>query len=372
MEKVLAGREKLNAMIGEIETVLDELQTEARILVVDDDRDMLALYESILKSAGYTHVRSTPDPHGVLTLFVEFDPDLLILDVMMPQLDGLQLLGILQQASRNSLALPILVATAYPTAENRYASLCRGAVEFLEKPFDRREFVLRIHNLLRIRLAIRDAEDQSTALFQELLDRTDELSHYQLELKEAQLEVIARLARAGEQHDDETGQHTQRVAVIAGLIASGLDLDEDEVEIIQRAAPLHDVGKIGVPDSILLKPGKLTETERKIMQRHCLGGAGLLAGGRSEIVQKAESIALSHHEKWNGEGYPYGLVAEKIPIEGRILAVADVFDALTHARPYKDAWSIGDALKEIQNQSEAHFDPQIVESFLELPHDELI
>jgi len=339
---------------------------------VDDDVAILALYESILKAAGYQHVRTTPDPHGVIALFVEFDPDLLILDVMMPQLDGLQLLGILQQAAHNALALPILVATAYPTPENRYASLCSGAVDFLEKPFDRREFVLRIRNLLQLRLAARDAQDQTSALFQELLERTDELSQYQLELKEAQLEVIARLARAGEQHDDETGQHTQRVAVTTGLIAMGLGLDDEEIESIHQAAPLHDVGKIGGPDSILRKPGKLTTQEHAIMRRHCLGGAGLLAGGRSEIVQKAEVIALSHHERWNGEGYPKGLEKEDIPLEGRIVAVADVFDALTHVRPYKDAWTIGDALQEIQNQSGEHFDPQVVDSFMELPHDELI
>ena len=348
------------------------LHSTARILVVDDDLEMLKLYSSILKSAGYGNVQTTSDPRGVLALYIEFDPDILILDIMMPHLDGFQLLKILQNSAVNARPLPILMATAYPTSQNRYEALSSGAIEMISKPFDCPEFLLRVRNLLQIRLAMRDVEDQTLALFQELLDRTDELSHYQVELKEAQLEVIARLARAGEQHDDETGQHTQRVAVVTGLIASGLGLDEEEVEIIQRAAPLHDVGKIGVPDSILRKPGKLTVEERQIMQRHCHGGAGLLSGGRSEIVQKAECIALSHHEKWNGEGYPKGLAVEEIPLEGRILAVADVFDALTHVRPYKEAWNIGDALKEIQNQAGEHFDPQVVASFLELPHEELI
>ncbi len=346
--------------------------TTARIMVVDDDLDMLKLYSSILRSAGYGNVQTTSDPRGVLALYIEFDPDILVLDIMMPHLDGFQLLKILQNSAANSRPLPILMATAYPTSQNRYEALSQGAVEMISKPFDCAEFLFRVRNLLQIRLALRDAEEQTHALFQELLDRTDELSHYQLELKEAQLEVIARLARAGEQHDDETGQHTQRVAVTAGLLAAGLGLDDGEVEIIQRAAPLHDVGKIGVPDSILLKPGRLTEQERKIMQRHCLGGAGLLAGGRSEIVQRAEVIALSHHEKWNGQGYPLGLAGEDIPLEGRILAVADVFDALTHARPYKDAWTHEDAVQEIQNQSGAHFDPKIVNSFLELSHAELV
>ena len=359
-------------MTGETKAVLDELQSSARILIVDDDRSMIALYSSLLKSAGYLNVRSTPDPRGVLALFVEFDPDLLILDVMMPHLTGLQLLGILQHDSKGSLALPILVATAYPSPEVRYSALSQGAVEFLEKPFDAVEFVLRVRNLLQIRLAVRDVEAQTSALFQELLDRTDELSQSQLELKETQMEVIARLAQAAEQHDDETGMHTQRVAITTGLIALRMGLGDDEVEIIHRAAPLHDVGKIGVPDSILRKPGKLTSEEHAVMRRHCSSGAGLLAGGRSDIVQKAECIALSHHEKWNGTGYPKGLQAEQIPLEGRIVAVADVFDALTHVRPYKEAWSVGDALKEIQLQSGEHFDPEVVASFLELPHDDLI
>ncbi|MDF2440034.1 MAG: cyclic di-GMP phosphodiesterase, partial [Abditibacteriota bacterium] len=183
---------------------------------------------------------------------------------------------------------------------------------------------------------------------------------------------IARLARAGEQHDDETGKHTVRVAVTAGLIAQALGLGADRIEIIQRAAPLHDVGKIGVSDSILLKPGRLTEEEFRCMQQHSKIGSELLSGGRSEIVQLAECIALNHHEKWNGCGYPQGLEGENIPIEGRIVAVADVFDALTHERPYKKAWSIDDAKNEISRQAGQQFDPKVVASFLQLPHQELV
>lgn len=344
----------------------------AKILIVDDDEATLQLYDTMLRLAGYTNITTARDPRGVLALFVEDEPDILILDVLMPHLDGLQLLQLLQHAARDGLDLPILMMTALPTAERRRIALDNGAVDLIGKPIEVDDFVLRVRNLLKIRLAVRDIQEQNNALFRELLERTDQLEVYQLELKEAQLEVIARLARAGEQHDDETGKHTLRVAATTGLIATGLGLDNDRVEIIQRAAPLHDVGKIGVSDSILLKPGTLTELEFTCMKKHCQFGSELLSGGRSEIVQLAERIALSHHEKWNGSGYPHGLVGEEIPLEGRILAVADVFDALTHARPYKHAWSIADATAEIRRQSGQQFDPAVVDSFLKLPHADLV
>ena len=352
--------------------IFDECLLAAKILIVDDDPNLLRMCETVLRRAGYNNVQTTIDPRGVLARFVEDEPDILILDIMMPDIDGLQILDVLQRTMREELTLPILVTTGLPTPERRHAALAKGAVDLLEKPFELDDFVLRVRNLLRIRLAFRDVQEQNQALFKELLDRADELEEYQVELKEAQLEVIARLARAGEQHDDETGKHTLRVAATSALIAQGLGLTNDHVELIQRAAPLHDVGKIGVPDSILLKPAKLTAPEFHFMQQHCRMGSELLSGGRSEIVQLAECIALSHHEKWNGCGYPLGLGEEKIPLEGRILAVADVFDALTHERPYKVAWPIADALEEISRQSGHQFDPKIVDSFLQLPHADLV
>ena len=354
------------------DTVFDDLLRTAKILIADDDESILCVCKTMLRAAGYTNVQTMTDPRGVLARFVEDEPDILILDVMMPHLNGLQLLELLQCTTPEELTLPILVTTALPTPERRHAALVHGAVDLIEKPFEMNDFVLRVRNLLKIRLAFRDMQEQNQALFKELIERTDELAVYQLELKEAQLEVIARLARAGEQHDDDTGKHTLRVAATSGLIAQGLGLADDHVEIILRAAPLHDVGKIGVPDSILLKPAKLTEHEFHFMQQHCQLGSELLAGGRSEIVQLAERVALSHHERWNGEGYPLGLSAEEIPLEGRILAVADVFDALTHERPYKKAWSIVDATEEIARQSGHQFDPKVVDSFLQLPHADLV
>ena len=352
--------------------IIDPSMASAKILIVDDDKALLSLYQTILENAGFIHIQAMSDPRGVLSHFVEEDPDILILDIMMPHMNGMQLLSLLQSRLPQTLTVPILVVTASATADNRHSALAKGAVEFIAKPFNVAEFVLRVSNLLKLHLALRDVEVRNRALVEELIERADELAEYQLQLKEAQLEVIERLARAAEQRDDDTGQHTQRVAVTSGLLAQGLGLAMEQVELIQRAAPLHDVGKIGVPDSILLKPGKLTSEEFQAMQQHCQFGADLLAGGRSELVQMAERIAISHHEKWNGRGYPCALSSEEIPLEGRILAVADVFDALTHERPYKPAWLVADAVAEIEAQAGGQFDPAIVDCFLQLPHADLL
>ncbi|RYZ89648.1 MAG: HD domain-containing protein [Proteobacteria bacterium] len=196
-------------------------------------------------------------------------------------------------------------------------------------------------------------------------ERTAELAH-------SKMEILNRLARAGELRDDDTGQHTQRVARTAALLAQGLGWTNEQVEMMRMAAPLHDIGKIGISDSILLKPGKLTDEEFDIMKTHTTAGARLLADGHSETVIMAERIAASHHERFDGRGYPLQLAGEEIPIEGRILAVADVFDALTHERPYKKAWPVVEAVAEIQRQSGQQFDPKVVDVFLMLPHEELI
>ena len=351
---------------------IDNDLTSSKILVVDDDEGTLRLFEAALRATGYTNIKTTIDSRGVLAHFVEEDPDILILDIMMPHLDGLQLLGLLQDSVGEGLSLPVLMTTAALTSERKHTALVRGAIDVMQKPFEMDDFLLRVRNLLKLRAPYRELEVQNRVLFEELIDRTDELANYRLELKETQLEVISRLARAGEQHDDDTGKHTQRVAIISALLAQELGLEEERIETIQKAAPLHDVGKIGVSDSILLKPGKLTELEFQRMQRHCELGAELLSGGRSEVLKMAETIALSHHERWNGQGYPHGLAGESIPLEGRILAVADVFDALTHERPYKHAWSIGDAKAEIREQRGRQFDPEIVDCFMRLPHDRLV
>jgi putative two-component system response regulator len=242
----------------------------------------------------------------------------------------------------------------------------------LNRPFDSIEIQLRIQNLLEARFLNLKLQTQNQSLEDAVYERTHELEQAHLDLKEAEIEVIARLARAGELHDDDTGQHTQRVSLIASLIAQGLGMEPADVELLRRVAPLHDVGKIGVPDSILLKREKLTVAEFETIKDHCLIGAQMLSGGHAKLVQMAECIALTHHENWDGSGYPQGLSGQDIPLEARILAVADVFDALTHDRPYKTAWTVEAAIEEIRALSGRKFDPEVVEVFLSLPHADLL
>lgn len=206
----------------------------------------------------------------------------------------------------------------------------------------------------------------------ELEEAHQAILHHTRDLREAQIETIERLATAAEFRDDDTGQHVHRVSQNCARIAAALQWPEAQTELIRKASPLHDVGKIGIPDHILLKPGKLTPEEWEIMKSHILIGSSILSGSRFPLLQMAEEIALTHHEKWDGTGYSPGLGGEAIPLSGRIVAVADVFDALTHERPYKKAWPVSEAVDEIRSQSGRHFDPDVVEAFLTLPHFELI
>lgn len=192
------------------------------------------------------------------------------------------------------------------------------------------------------------------------------------ELGQSQMEILIRLARAAEFRDDDTGRHTQRVGITSALLARAIGLSDYQTDLIRQAAPLHDVGKIAIADLILLKPGKLTDAEFEVMKTHAAAGAALLAGGNSEVVQMAERIAGSHHERWDGKGYPRQLAGEQIPVEAAIVSVADVFDALTHERPYKNAWSVPEAVAEITRLAGDAFSPDVVRAFLTLPHDDLI
>lgn len=345
---------------------------QAKILIVDDETSQSNYVSDALLFDGYINIRSLADPRSVLAILLEWQPDLIILDLRMPYVDGFQVLSLIASVKKQDEYLPILINSADDTPENRQRALSHGAIDFLRKPFLANELCLRITNLLRIRLQHVALQEQTRSLVEVIQERTQELEAYQLELKEAHLETINRLARAAEHHDQETGEHTQRVAGHCSLLAQGLNLGEDRVSLLQSAAALHDVGKIGIPDGVLLKPGRFTEAEYKIMCRHTLLGADLLSGGHSELLRVAERIALTHHEKWDGSGYPRGLRRDGIDIFGRIVAVADVFDALTHERPYKPAWSLEETIKEIKDQSGRHFDPDIVEVFLSLPHAELL
>lgn len=332
---------------------------DGRILIVDDEPANVILLERLLASSGYGNVASTKDSREVLSLYLEFRPDILLLDLMMPHLDGFQVMEQLKSVVPPGTYFPILVLTADATRQTNQRALSAGAMDFLTKPFNHVEVLLRIRNLIETRFLHVQLHNQNLFLEDRVRERT-------AELKEAHFEVLQRLGQAAEFRDDDTGQHTQRVGEMSTRLARELGLPEPQVELIKRAAPLHDVGKIGIADAILLKPAPLTQEEFAIMKKHAIIGAKLLAEGRSDLIHTAALIAASHHERWDGTGYPNGLSGEDIPIEGRIVAVADVFDALTHERPYKKAWPVEDALAEIQRQSGRQFDPAVVAALLKI------
>jgi cyclic di-GMP phosphodiesterase len=342
---------------GDIQPVLMVSRTfrNARILIVDDEPANVDVLRRLLERSGFTRVESTNDPREAANLYVRLRPDLILLDLHMPHMDGLAVMDRLNQLAEASY-LPILILTGDMAPEARREALSRGAKDFVNKPFHSDEVLLRIRTLLETRFLYLQIQSQNQMLEAKVRERTREL-------ESAQVEIIERLARAAEFRDDNTGQHTERVGQMAALIAKEIGLPDSTVSLIRRAAPLHDVGKIGIPDSILLKLGKLTDEEFALVKTHTTIGARILSGSRFSLLRMAEEIAFSHHEHWNGNGYE-GLVGEAIPLAGRIVAVADVFDALTQKRPYKPAWPVADAIAEIKRQRERQFDPRLVDGFL--------
>ncbi len=327
----------------------------ARILMVDDEEANLDILRRTLSRAGFWRLEATMDPREAASLYVRHRPDLILLDLHMPHMDGLQVLDTLREIAEATY-LPIVILSGDLTPEARRDALSRGAKDFVNKPFQPDELLLRIKTLLETRFLYLEIQSQNQVLEAKVRERTRELV-------EAQIEIIERLAIAAEFRDDNTGQHTQRVGQMSALLARQLGLPDAQVSLIARAAPLHDVGKIGVPDTILLKIGKLTPTEFELVKQHTVIGARILSGGKFPLLRLAEDIAYSHHERWDGEGYA-GLRRTDIPLAGRIVAVADVFDALTQQRPYKPAWPVGEAIAEIDRQRERQFDPGVVDAFL--------
>ena len=331
---------------------------DASILIVDDEPANVRLLERILQREGFRQVQSTTDPRQFLALYGARQTDILLLDLHMPGLDGFAVMEQLAGRIPPHNFVPILVLTADITPEARQRALTAGAKDFLTKPVDPAEVILRIKNLLQTRYFYQQLQRQNQTLERKVGERTREL-------EKAQIEILERLARAAEYRDDETGHHAQRVGHTAALIARTLGSSDEEVVLIRRAAPLHDVGKIGIPDEILLKPGKLTTEEFEEMKKHTSIGAGILAGSKFPVLQLAEEIALYHHENWDGSGYMQ-MQADLIPRPAQVVHAADVFDALTHERPYKRAWTIDEALAEIRNLDGRFFDPTIVEALKEV------
>ncbi|MBF0623542.1 MAG: response regulator [Magnetococcales bacterium] len=323
---------------------------KARILIVDDQPVNNRLLETILAREGFTNLTTTTDSREAVRLYAEQPCDLLLLDWEMPHLSGGEVMAAVRRHADNSY-IPVVVITAHTDRAVRLDALRAGAQDFLQKPIDPLEVVPRITGILRVRMLTSRLEEQ-------VRRRT-------AELERAQLEIIERLGRAAEYRDNETSRHVTRVSKYAGIVGRALGLDPDRVAMLENAVPMHDLGKIGIPDNILLKPGKLHPLEFESMKRHSEIGARILETEGVELLQTAHAIALTHHEKWDGSGYPAGLKGEAIPLEGRICAVVDVFDALTSDRPYKKAWSVDKSLDLLRRQSGSHFDPRVVQAFMD-------
>ncbi|MFL5846017.1 MAG: HD domain-containing phosphohydrolase [Solirubrobacteraceae bacterium] len=336
-----------------------------RVVVLDDREANVALLKALLSTWGFTNVVGLTSAAACVERCRLEPPDLLLLDVALPDADGLTVLGELASQIRAPVALPVLVLTDQQGPGSKHQALELGARDFLVKPFDPDEVHLRVRNALQLRALQLEQRELQRDLARSVEERT-------AELEAARLDVVERLARAGEFRDDATGEHTRRVGTTVALLGHRCGADEDTVRRFELAAPLHDIGKLALPDSILLKPGPLTPEEFKRMERHTQTGAELLAGGSSELLELAAEIALTHHERWDGRGYPHGLAGAAIPLSGRLTAIADVFDALTHARPYKPAWTVAEALEEMSAQAGTQFDPDALREFLRLDHETLI
>ncbi|MDA8346232.1 MAG: response regulator [Thermaerobacter sp.] len=319
---------------------------DCTLLVVDDQEANVRLVERLLGKEGYRSIHSLQDPRQVLERFLEIRPDLLILDLKMPHLDGFEVMALLrEELGEESAFFPVLIMTADITAETKLRALAVKAADFVTKPFDAKEFVLRVHKLLEARVLHQDLRSQ------------------QEQLTIMQVEMLRRMAAAAEYHMADAGRHVQAVGITAQVLASRLGVPRRYCEMIGMAAQLHDVGKMVIPERILFKPGPLTTEEYSLVKTHAMHGANILGGSSIPLLQLAEEIARTHHERHDGRGYPMGLAGDAIPIAGRIVAVADVFDALRRDRVYKKAWSEAQARSAIVQGAGSHFDPAVVEAF---------
>jgi putative two-component system response regulator len=332
-----------------------EILKNSRIFIVEDDSSNIKLLNIVLTNYGYKQLTLIQDPREVLQRYQELRPDLILLDINMPHLDGYQVMEQLKTLNDPQMP-PIIILTAQHGQDYLIKALSIGARDFVTKPFDFDELLMRVRNLLEVQLANRMLHEQKKVLEEMVTLRTAALN-------DSRLQVVRRLGRAAEYRDNETGLHILRMSKYSTLIAKSLGWSPHDCDLMLNASPMHDVGKIGIPDFILLKPGKLEPSEWQIMKNHAIIGADILSGCDSDILVMGREIALGHHEKWDGSGYPNAFVGDAIPISARIVAVADVFDALTSSRPYKKAWQLDDAVQYINDNAGSHFDPEVIKHF---------
>lgn len=330
---------------------------EASILLVDDDGDAAHLMSRALTRAGCRSVITADTAPEALRLYREHRPDLIVMDLNLPQADGIRLMERMRASEPSAIEVPVLMVTGDRSEAAKREALARGVSDFLNKTADTTEFVLRVRNLLHLNGLRHEIERHRASLEETVRLRT-------LELNAARREVLERLAIAAEYRDDATQRHTKRVGDLSAKIAEALGMPDEYVTQIRDAALLHDLGKIGIPDAILLKPGPLTDKEFEKVKLHAEIGAHILDGCNEPLMVMAREIAWTHHERWDGAGYPRRLDHGDIPICGRIVAVADAFDAITHERPYKAAMLVPEAIAAIEADSGSHFDPKVVAAFL--------
>ncbi len=340
-----------------------------RILVVDDEPVNRELLEDMLVPLGY-QVFQAPDGETALREVGEISPDVILLDIMMPKMDGFEVAKRLKEAEETQ-AIPIVMVTALQAVEDRIKALQAGANDFLSKPVDRSELQATVNAQVQVKAYHDHMKNYQQELEAEVAHRTGQLRLALDKLKEASLGTILRLSRAAEYKDEDTGAHILRMSAYSAAIARQLRLGDNVAQWILYAAPMHDVGKIGIPDRILLKPGKLDPDEWEIMKQHTLIGARILEGAKAGYLKLAEIIALTHHERWDGTGYPRRLKGKAIPQVGQITAIADVFDALISKRPYKEAFSLEKSFTIIKESRGSHFNPDVVDAFFAI-EDEII
>lgn len=391
MPKTLENTTRQNSVLSDVSTqfgvdvsepVFDGLNFDevesGHVMVIDDEAINIKLVRKVLQEKGFFRFSDVTDPREALAKIRTEAPDIILLDIMMPHISGLELLEAIR-ASAHLQHVPVLILTASTDRETKLEALELGATDFLMKPVDRAELIPRVRNALKMKACHDHFQNSSNRLAQTVKQRTEEIAL-------SRIEIVNCLARAAEFHDDITGRHTVRVGRYAALIGRELGLPTQQLQLLELAAQLHDVGKIGIPDSILQKEGQLTPEEFNIMKRHCAMGKSVFEGDsgvtgitsgyqapsesqkyepkHSPLLQLAARIALTHHERWDGTGYPMGLAGEQIPLEGRITAVADVFDALSCKRSYKDAFPLNHCFELLDEGRASQFDPEVLDAFL--------
>jgi putative two-component system response regulator len=327
------------------------------ILIIDDDPGVQRMMRRTLSRSGYNVIIANDSQEAFDKIAVNL-PDLIILDLSLPILDGFEVATHLK-TNPETRDIPVILITGFDSSQNHVRALDAGAEDFLPKTAEPEEILARVRSHLKVKQLNDQLSDYRKSLEKTVAVRT-------AQLKDASLEIIWRLTAASEYRDNETGAHIKRMSQYSAAIAQKMGLGQKAVEAILYASPMHDIGKIGIPDKILLKPGKLDAKEWEIMKMHAIIGANILKGSKIEFVRMGAMIAMMHHEKWDGSGYPKGLKGHQIPVAGRIVALADVYDALTSKRPYKEAFSIRYSNRIIEQGRGNHFDPEVVDIFFSI------